>query len=381
MTRTMHSIDEIKDMLLGQVEAVVDAYAPAAPGSYTDKGLYFTLNPGRVDKSVGSFCVRMTGAKAGNWNDYATGGHGDILDLLALAIGKPDDMKAGFAEALLYLGLETESPEAKRLRENRAAQARKQREIAAKNDKAERVRKARQAHGLWLSGQEKLRGTPVDQYLRQARGIDLSALGRQPRALRFHPSVYYHHMDKKTGEVVEGQWPAMLATITDARGNPAAVHRTWLSCTDGRWDKAPLPATKKVLGDYAGASIHMWSGIGARGGKGKRLSECDPHSHVFITEGIEDALSCIIAVPEARVIAAISLSNLGQIVLPENVTRVTLVADRDENDQAKAALQRAIDTYWSQGRRVHLWQNGFGGKDLNDALRAAYAAKRAEDAA
>ena len=71
--RYAHSIDDIKHMLLAQVDRVAQTYAPAAPGSYTDKGKYFTLNPGRVDRNVGSFYVNLSGPYAGRFHDHATG--------------------------------------------------------------------------------------------------------------------------------------------------------------------------------------------------------------------------------------------------------------------------------------------------------------------
>ena len=148
-------------------------------------------------------------------------------------------------------------------------------------------------------------------------------------------------------------------------------HRTWLARRpDGLWDKAPVPKAKKVLGDYAGASIHLWRGIGPRGGKGKPLADAPQGSHVFVAEGIEDALSAAIALPDARVISAISLSNFGGVVLPPAVTSVTLIADQDEGEAARKALDRAISAHQRQGRTVRVWRNGEGGKDLNDALRA-----------
>lgn len=136
-----------------------------------------------------------------------------------------------------------------------------------------------------------------------------------------------------------------------------------------------MPKPKKVIGDYAGAAIHLWSGIGPRGGRGRRLAEAEPGSHVFISEGIEDALSCVMALPEARVLAAISLSNFA-IVLPPAIAEVTLIADQDEGDDAQKTLQRAIEAHAAAGRRVRVWKNSEGGKDLNDALRARIEASK-----
>lgn len=374
--RQAYTLDEIKGMLLDRRHQVARLYAPPAPGSYTDKGAYFTLNPGRADRHVGSFVVWLEGPQMGRWRDFAMSGpgsHGDLIDLIALSLGI--DLKLAWREARSYLGLQSDSPEDVARRKAAAERAQRLAMEAKAKDAEVREKRRKLAVALWLAGNEKIAGTPVEFYLRNERGIDLQQLGRQPRALRFHPNCFYKHIDQETGEIIEGHWPAMLAIASDAQGKPVACHRTYLQFRDGRWGKAAVPKPKKVIGDYAGAAIHLWSGIGPRGGKGRRLAEAEPGSHVFISEGIEDALSCVMALPEARVLAAISLSNFA-IVLPPAIAEVTLIADQDEGEDAQKALQRAIEAHAAAGRRVRVWKNSEGGKDLNDALRARIEASK-----
>lgn len=369
--RQSWTIDELKAMLTARADAVARRYAPEAPGSYSLHGGWWTLNPGRADRSVGSFVVWTEGQKAGRWNDYATAEHGDLIDLIRLAQG--GSMADALIEARNFLGLTADDPAARRRRqaeiERQQAHAAEARRTAAAT--AETTR--RRAVALWLGARDRIAGTPVEFYLRDRRGIDLARLGRQPRALRFHPGCYWTHTDPETGEVLQGRYPAMLAIASAADGRPVAVHRTWLALDPktGRWDKAPLPAPKKVLGDYRGAAIHIWSGLGPRGGKGRRLAEAEPGSHLYLTEGIEDALSVVDLLPEARVLAAISLSGLASCWLPPAIASLTIVGDRDPGEPAQAALARAIAARAAEGRTVRLWQNDFGGKDLNDALRQA----------
>lgn len=376
MTRPAYTIDEIKAMLAERAGDVARNYAPRAEGSYHSGHEYWTLNPGRADRRVGSFVVYVSGPKAGRWRDFAMSGteaHGDMIDLIRLSLGC--DLREAIRDARRWLGLDYEAPEDVARRKARAADYAKRQREAAQEEAAKRARRAKAAQALWLSAQPALRGTPAEHYLRQTRGIDLAALGRQPGALRYHPALKYTHVDQDTGEVFEGTYPAICAIINDLRGNVVAVHRTYLAYDPKRatWDKAPVPAPKKVLGDYGGALIQISRGTmdqGPRGGRAPALRDCKPGAHVFITEGIEDALSVCMVLPHVRVGAAISLSNLGQVVLPRAVTRVTLVADRDDNDTARAALTRAIEAHARAGREVRLWQNTHGGKDLNDALRA-----------
>lgn len=374
--RQTYSIDEIKGMLLARVREVAHRYAPPAEGSYEAFGKYFTLNPGRHDRSVGSFYIHLSGADAGKWCDHAVEsrggvGFGDIIDLIALSCHC--DLKDALAEARAFLGLHTLSPEEQARRKEQEQKAAKEREAAVERDKIKIKKRRKQAQAIWLSGQEKIKGTPVEFYLRDTRGIDLAQLGRQPRALRYHPEVFYQHVDQSTGEVIELKLPAMLAIVNNKHGEPVALHRTYLGRdASGRWGKADLPCgkAKKVLGLYQGSWINLWTGEGPRGGKGKSLSAAHGAQHVYISEGIEDALSGVILLPAERFIAAISLSNMGSVDLPACVEAVTLIADQDDHPQAQAQLTRVVAKHQAAGRRVRVWQNPLGGKDLNDALRA-----------
>lgn len=367
-SRPFHSIAEIKDMLIAQVDQVAHHYAPPVPTSYTDRGRYFTLNPGRIDNSVGSFVIDLAGPRAGTWRDYATGQHGDLIDLIALNLGC--STVDALREARSFLGLNVADPATVRQREKAAAEARARREAAERKRKDMRRRAADRAFALWLGAQERIAGTPVERYLADARGIDLGQLGRQPGALRYMPDCYFRHVDKDTGEVIEARLPAMVAIVSDAAGRGVALHRTYLALKGGTWGKADLPASKKVLGDYSGQAIHVWRGLGPRGGKPVSLWKAPPGTRVFIAEGIEDALSAAMVAPELRILSAISLGNMGQVQLPPTVDRVTLIADRDENDQARAQLERAVRSHQKAGRRVSVWRNEHGGKDFNDAWRA-----------
>ncbi|QPM89141.1 DUF7146 domain-containing protein [Pseudooceanicola algae] len=370
--RQTYSLDEIKHMLIARLEDVVARYAPPAHGSYRAHGKFFTLNPGRADRHVGSFCVTMQGASRGRWNDYAVGdvpgqGFGDVLDLIALSLGC--STTDAIREARGFLGLQTASAEDVARHRAAAERSRRLQAEAAAKEKAARANRAKAARAIWHSGQARLRDTPVDHYLR-GRSIDLSRLGRQPGVLRYVPDCRYQHMDRESGEIIEGRHPAMVAAVTDRQGRTVACHRTYLGIGPDGWGKAAVPQAKKVLGDYAGAYVPLWKGMGPRGGKPPALHEAEPGQHVFIAEGIEDALSAVLLLDGLpRVIAAISLSNLGQVALPPTVSRVTLIADQDEGEQARAALDLAIAQHRRAGREVRLWRNEWGGKDLNDALR------------
>ena len=369
--RQTYSIGQIKDMLHDRMDQVARQYAPPASGSYTDRHLYFTLNPGRADRSVGSFCIHVSGPKVGRWTDFATGEHGDVLDLIRMSLHLGSATEA-IKEARAWLGLEIDTPELRVARAAAAKRAKEQREAAEAEARAAAARKAKQAEGLYLSAQADIEGTPVDYYLRR-RGIDLRALHRMPGAIRYHATVGYHHevTDPETGEVttVRQKLPAMIAAIVNGRGNIISCHRTYLAWgPDGRVDKADLPRAKKVWGEYRGGAIRLSSGIGARGGKAVPLAQCPPGSRVVIGEGIETCLTAMLTWPAERVLAAVSLSNMGAVALPANVAEVVLLSDGDTHPQAIAAFDAAVQAHATAGRTVRVWQSPVPGEDLNDAL-------------
>jgi len=367
--RHAYTLPEINDMLTARADDVARHYAPEVRGSYSNGQQYFTLNPGRPDTRVGSFWINLSGPHAGRWRDMATGQGGDLIDLIALALNcsKSDAIR----EARAYLGLSHDDPARARRREAEIARQKVARAEAEARRAADLDRVRAQALAIWLSAQADIAGGPVGAYL-AARGIDLAALPRPVTALRYLPDCYYKLLDPETGEIIERRLPAMVACAVNLRGKTQALHRTYLGIhpRSGLWSKADLPNPKKVMGPQQGAAIRVWSGIGPRGGKPGPLAEAPPGARVMIAEGIEDALVAAIACPEARVLAAINLDNLGRVELPASVTEVTLIADNDAGEQARAMFDRAVAAHAAQGRTVRVWRNARGGKDLNDALRA-----------
>ncbi|WP_226783170.1 DUF7146 domain-containing protein [Oceaniglobus trochenteri] len=367
--RPYHTLDEIKSLLLAQMPGVAYHYAPWVKGAYENQGNYFTLNPGRADRNVGSFWVRLTGAKAGSWQDKATGQFGDILDLIKLHLGCSN--ADALREARAYLGLDTEDPATRRIRAEAAEKAKAQRKEAEARLRATEARRARQAQAIWLSAQPGIAGTPVEAYLRDQRAIDLRRLGRQPGALRYAPACYFKQIDAETGECFEGEGPAMVAAIT-RDGKHVSTHRTWLARgRDGVWGKAPLPKAKMVLGNYAGGCINLWRGTRPDGKKPPSLAMCPPGTRVYITEGIEDALTAMMMLPHARHLTAIAIGNFAQVRLPANVAEVIILGD---NDGDLTPLNRALEAHRAEGRRAGVYLPRTPGcKDLNDEWRALLA--------
>jgi phage/plasmid primase-like uncharacterized protein len=143
------------------------------------------------------------------------------------------------------------------------------------------------------------------------------------------------------------------------------VHRTWLERqSDGYVLKAPVAESKKVYGPCKGGTIRL-----ARGASGKPWKDAPPGDVLGLTEGIEDALSYAVAVPEHRVAAAINVGNLIHVKLPVAIGTVIIAADNDQpGSQADQTLQRAVARFLAEGREVRIARCPAGVKDLNALL-------------
>lgn len=338
--QTMPDAADVSARLAARMDTLAAQLLPAG----RRKGNYWSV--GGVDNSPGkSLFVHVAGGKAGKWQDAATGEFGDALDLVA-ACQCRGDLKAAYAWGLDWLGGTAVM----------AAAPVQPRESAARaaSDEDEKLRRA--ALRIWLEGRPSLAGTPAADYLR-GRGIDLAALGRQPRALRFHPACWNRERN--------GPLPALVAAVSGPDGAHIATHRTWIAPDgQGGWCKAALEDGKKSLGKIMGGCIRI-----ARGASGKPLADAPPDEWVVIGEGIETCLSIAVAVPELRVLCAVSMANLATVVLPPQVRRLILAADNDSKPKAQAAFQRVVARLLDAGLDVRVARADIG-KDFNDTLRA-----------
>jgi hypothetical protein len=294
-----------------------------------------------------SVSVHLFPPRAGVWSAWAAGQAGDALDLVA-AIRFGSDKVRALRWALQWLG----SPERPAPTPVRLAPAPDPRDGQAW--------RARAAKAIWLAGAIELQNTAVDRYLK-GRGIELERLSRQPRALRAHPGLWNTQSRQR--------WPAMVAAVQDRNGQIVAVHRTWLA--SGGIGKAPIEEPKMTLGPKRGGYIALW-----RGASSKPLRAAEHGETVIISEGIEDGLSCAIACPDLRVLAAIDLGNMAALELPPQIATVIIATQNDpwwtEGQErwhgAAVGLDRAVQHFQAQGRQVRLARPA-AGKDLNDLLR------------
>ncbi len=142
--------------------------------------------------------------------------------------------------------------------------------------------------------------------------------------------------------------PAMLASVQDPDGRVVAVHRTFLS-RDGT-AKASVSEPKMSLGPVAGSAVRLARANG----------------RLVVSEGIETGLS-ILQATGVPTWAALSATNMGNVILPPDIRDVILGPDGDEAGATGA--QKAARRFVDEGRAVRI-APAPEGQDFNDMLQA-----------
>lgn len=338
-----------------QVEAIGRECLPGA----IKEGHY--LKAGSIGGERGSSLVlNLQGANRGMWRDWSSQDQGDMIVLVERAKFGGDRGKA-VQWLKSWLGLDDLDPA--RVQEVRAEAARRDAELEREAAREAEAKK-RGARALWLNGAADIAGTPAAAYLAN-RGIDVARLGRWPGALRYHGEVWNRDAGCKL--------PCMVAQMLLPGGEHVATHRTWLGRDDrGRWVKAdsagvgvPKGQAKKVIGKSRGAIVPL-----RKGASRQAMGQLRQPDTLYVTEGIEDALTVAMCKPEARVVAAYSLGNLGTVEFPPAIATIVLVADRDDGRGEQAMLERAIARQQARGHQVRIVLPPPGIKDMNAWLLA-----------
>jgi len=178
---------------------------------------------------------------------------------------------------------------------------------------------------IW--GQSQPLGGIALEYLKN-RGLKLS----NSPALRFHASLAYYG----NAGGCQGHYKALIALVQDVNGQAVGIHRTYLT---EHGHKAPLPCPKKLMVTKQGAT------------RGAAIRLCNAGKHLLLAEGIETAL----AVHDATglpVWACISAHGLKSVLLPPEVERVTICADKDRSKVGEEAAEILLHRLVKQGLKV-----------------------------
>lgn len=374
-----HDIRDIALRLNARIEEVAARLNLTGGAGYRANNILYPLNPTRSDRRPGSFVIHLSGARRGWWRDYGDGeAGGDALELVAYIKFGGDKSKA-MLWALDLLGLaKLTAPQ----QEAERAKLSQEREKADKIALRDRERMRASARALWLRGMAAGELGYTDLYLK-ARGIDmlarLGALPRCARDARITLPKGWAPQAGLEGSVLdgEGRARAILLAVNDARGH-CATHRIYVyRRPDGALVKLPLVSddaragckSKFVYGSYPGGSIRVH-----RGASGKRLAEASADEICIITEGFENA--CGVACDGAgsdddhRVLAAVSLGNLGQVELPDSIRHILLIGENDAHAEARASFERACAQHHAKGRQVRCWWPPAHLNDVNDLILA-----------
>lgn len=269
---------------------------------------------------------------AGWWRCRCPAHHGDSLDTLALK-----NVRGGLLVAKCFKGCDPAEihHEIDRLFQEGRFNLGKLALASSSNTSISGEEQTTWAARIWHSCQP-ISGSLAERYL-YSRGITLSP---PPATLRFHPNLPHKPSDQC--------WPAMIALVQDAAGQPRAVHRTWLA-SDGS-AKAPIEPNKMSLGSVSGAAVRLGDAIDA----------------VVISEGIETGLAVTVLLAGQPTWAALSTSGMKTVQLPPSIRSITIAADNDA--PGIEAAQTLCSRLEAEGRSVTMTRPNREGADFNDVL-------------
>ena len=326
MSRLSNPAGEVAHRLGDQAEAVCRHYLSKGHR----EGRYWLVGDARNTPGR-SLYVRLWGTEdgrgaAGKWTDAATGEHGDLLDIIAIACGHTQ-LRDTLDEARHFLSLPRPEPDPDGPRHAR--------EPKAPTGSPQAARRLFAASGP-------VQGSVVQAYL---HGRAITAL-RADDPLRFHPRCYYTPSRKDLAGTRRA-WPAMIAAVTDTDGAITGVHRTWIDPAAST--KAPVATPRRAMG--------FLLGHGVRFGKADRVMTAG--------EGIETILSLRSIMPAMPMIAALSSAHLAAILFPPALRR--LYVARDDDPSGDAALAKLAERASPVGIEVVPLSPILG--DFNEDLR------------
>jgi hypothetical protein len=213
---------------------------------------------------------------------------------------------------------------------------------------ADDARRTAYALNIWREARPAL-GTIVQSYL-GSRGINLGELPAGARAsLRF--LVRCPRPKDEQGNRPP-PLPAMVALVQHISHGPVAVHRTFI-LPDGS-GKAPVDPDKASLGPVGGGAV--------------RFGEPREGEWLAVGEGIENALSILIA-RGLPAWSALSANGIRGLILPPEAQLVLITADHDANGTGQCAAFELADRLLAEGRCVRLTMPPIADVDFNDILR------------
>lgn len=174
---------------------------------------------------------------------------------------------------------------------------------------------------------------PARLYLAR-RGISVSA----PETLRFHKSLSYYDENGKVGD-----YPALVAMVSDPEGKPVTIHRTFLT-KDGK--KAPVECPKKLMKypsdkTLTGAAIRLTGDVNS--------------TVIAVCEGLETSLAVIEGMPNVPVWCTVNATLLAGFIPPASVEQILVFSDKDRatvqhpRGHGQEAATQLVQRLWEKG--------------------------------
>ncbi|TSJ91678.1 zinc-binding protein [Chitinimonas sp. BJB300] len=209
---------------------------------------------------------------------------------------------------------------------------------------------------LWEEAQPLTKMDAACRYLAQ-RGLYLESF---PACLRHHPALPYWCEVK--GEPKQlGCFPALLAQVIDAKGQVAALHRTYLTDSGHK-----LALSHPETGEALPAKKLMVRSERATEGAAMPLYAPDA-GRLALTEGLETALAVHLG-SGLPVWACVSAGGLERVVLPDTVRDVFIFADHDASQTGQRAAERLTRRLQKAGLRVRTRHPAQVGRDWLDVF-------------
>lgn len=199
---------------------------------------------------------------------------------------------------------------------------------------------------LWKASVPISSHDPVDQYLR-ARGIEVTDDLVRTGRLRYVADCRYNGGER---------YPAMIALVSDEKGNPVQIHRTYLSRMKVGLAEVDNPRRMMPGSLPHGSAIRLFDIAGA----GKSL---------IVAEGIETALSAgkILGGPVWSCVDAAHLMSWNP---PPMVKDIVVAGDNDQSFTGQAAAYALAQRLTCRNKcRVEVRLPGAQGTDWNDVAR------------
>lgn len=143
-----------------------------------------------------------------------------------------------------------------------------------------------------------------------------------PTSIRCHPRLAYWEKDRIGNPIKAGEYPALVALVSDKTGLPVGIQRIYLNEEGAR---AAVSNPKKALCSISGGAIHL----------------AKPGEVLHVAEGLETSLA-VFQSTNQPVWSSVSAAGMRALNIPTGVKDLHIWADNDPNQAGqKAAVELA----------------------------------------